>query len=174
MSDSPSTLMLRRSREPRTRWLPAHQKRAGLGVWAAVKSWPARNAVNRWKRTHPFDPTELAGFAEAVANLVRVWSPLLPAGTVLRVPPQGASVPGPSAAEALGQAVAEVLGLPFVEVLTRSEPKRWPGPHASLRQAPFLTALPDPAPPRVLVAEDLVPSGATMRRSLEAIRPCGG
>ena len=75
---------------------------------------------------------------------------------------------------ALGQRVAEALGLPFSgEVLTRTEPKLWHGPHASLRQTPYVCALPDPAPPMVLVVDDLCTSGRTMRYSIEAIRAAG-
>jgi hypothetical protein len=165
MSDSLSSPMIRRYREPRTRWLPAHQKRAGLGVWAAVKSWQARNAVKRWKRSQPLDPAPLAEFATAVSALVRAWSPILPPGTLLTVPPQGASAPGPYAALAFGYRVAEVL--------TQTEPKRWHGPHSSLRQAPFLCSLPESLPTMVLVLDNLCTSGRTMRHSIEAIRACG-
>jgi hypothetical protein len=98
MITAPS-LITRRWREPRTRWLPAHQKRAGLGVWAANRSHAARARVKAWKRTHPLDPAALAEFAAAVADLVRAWSPILPRGTVLTIPPQGASAPGPYAAD---------------------------------------------------------------------------
>jgi hypothetical protein len=35
---------------------------------------------------------------------------------------------------------------------------------------PSVCTVPDPAPPMVLVVNDLVTSGSTMRRSLEAIR----
>ena len=173
MSDSPSTPVIRRYREPRTRWLPCHQKRAGLGVWAAVKSWQARNAMKRWKRTHPFDPALLSEFSGAVAGLIRAWSIVLPPGSVVTVPPQGASVGQPYAAEALGQAVADALGLPFTSMLVRSEPKRWHGPHASLRQAPYVATLPDSAPPLVVIVDDLCTSGRTMRNSIEAIQRAG-
>src|SRR5262249_17384694 len=101
MSNSLSTPMIRRYREPRTRWLPAHQKLAGLGCWAANRSHAARARIKRWKRTHPLDPAALGEFAAAVADLVRAWSPVLPPGTALTVPPQGASAPGPYAAESL-------------------------------------------------------------------------
>ena len=75
---------------------------------------------------------------------------------------------------ALGQRVAEALGLPFSgEVLTRTEPKRWHGPHSSLRQAPYVAALPDPAPLMVLIVDDLCTSGRTMRHSIEAVRTAG-
>jgi hypothetical protein len=52
-----------------------------------------------------------------MADPVLAWSPILPPGMVLTVPPQGASAPGPYAAESLGRAVVGALGLPFVEVL---------------------------------------------------------
>jgi hypothetical protein len=144
-----------------------------LGVWAANRSRAARARVKAWKRTHPLDPAALAEFAAAVADLVRAWSPILPAGTVVTVPPQGASAPGPYAALELGQAVAGALGLPLAEVLARTDVKRWHGPHSSLRQAPYACTLPDPAPPMVLVVDDLVTSGRTMRHSIEAIRQAG-
>jgi hypothetical protein len=136
-----------------------------LGVWAANRAESDREAIQRWKRSAPFDLAELAEFAVAVVGLIQAWSPILPRGTVLDDPPQGASAPGPYAAEA--------LGLPFAEVLTRTEPKRWHGPHEALRQAPFACALPDPPPSATLVIDDLIPSGTTMRLSIEAIRTGG-
>jgi hypothetical protein len=60
---------VRRCREPRTRWLPSHQKRAGLGCWAANRSYQARARIRAWKRTAPFDPETLTGFATAVGGL---------------------------------------------------------------------------------------------------------
>jgi hypothetical protein len=89
---------VRRWREPRSRWRPAHQKRAGLGVWCANRSHQARARIRAWKRSAAFDPAELAGFAAAVADLVRAWSPILPLGTIRTVPPQGASASAPYAA----------------------------------------------------------------------------
>jgi Phosphoribosyl transferase domain len=170
---SPSPRRFRREPEPQSRWLAAHQKRAGLGVWTAGRSRQARAAVRAWKRTAPFDPTALAGFAAALADLVRAWSPILPRGTIITVPPQGASAPGPYAARALGEAMAGALGVPFVETLARTDRKRWHGPHHALRQAPFVCTLPVPAPTMVVIVDDLVTTGATMRRSLEAIRAAG-
>jgi Phosphoribosyl transferase domain len=209
----------RRWREPLTRWLSTRQKRAGLGVWAANRSFAARARIRAWKRSAlfdlaplagaaldfsnvehaeilPLDPAPLAGaagdfsdvertekplfdpallaeFSAAVAELVRQWSAILPPGTIATVPPQGASAPGPYAAEALGSAVAEALGLPFVRMLERTEPKRWHGPHHALRQTPFICALPNPTPTMVVIVDDLVTSGRTMRLSIEAIRSAG-
>ena len=163
----------RRCREPRTRWLPSHQKRAGLGVWAATRSREARDAIQRWKRATPFDPAALANFANAVAGLIRAWSAILPVGTIVTTPPQGASAPAPYAAEALGRHVAEALGLPFTPMLARRDRKRWHGPHEALRQTPFVCTPPDPTPPMVLVVDDLITSGKTMRLSIGAIRSAG-
>jgi hypothetical protein len=84
MSTEPSPSRFRRDREPSTRWLPAHQKRAGLGVWTAGRSHRDRAAIKHWKRTAPFDPAALGTFAAALADLIRAWSPILPLGTLLR------------------------------------------------------------------------------------------
>ncbi len=164
----------RRLREPPGRLIPCHQKRAGLGVWACTRSREDRAAIRLWKRREPFDRAELEGFAAAVADLVRAWSPILPPGTVVCCPPRGVSDPAPSAAEALGRRVAEALGLPFdAAILSRTGPKRRHGVQPSLTQAPFVAALPDPPPPLLLIIDDLVTTGTTMRRSLEAIRAAG-
>jgi hypothetical protein len=123
---------------------------------------------------HPFDEAMLTGFSAGLAGLIRAWSPILPAGTVVTVPPQGASAPGPYAADALGRGVAEALGLRFAEALGRTDSKRWHGPHHSLRQASFRWELPGGVvPPMILVVDDLVTSGATVQRSLEAVRAAG-
>src|SRR5262249_33714971 len=155
------------------RSLASHQKRAGLGVWAVNRAEPDREVIKAWKQAAPFDPEGRAGFASSVAELVRAWSPILPAGTIVTVPPPGASAPRPSAAEALGQAVAGILGLPFSAILERTDAKRWHGPHHSLRQAAFVCTLPEPAPAMVLVIDDLITSGRTMRLSIEALRAAG-
>jgi hypothetical protein len=162
-----------RLREPRVRSLPSHQKRAGLGVWASTRSRAARAAVRRWKRSAPFDPAERDAFAAALAGLVRSWSPVLPDGTIATIPTQGASAPGPYAALELGRAAADILGVPLVEVLIRTDAKRWHGPHHALRQAPFDCTLPAGPPVLVLVLDDLVTSGRTMRLSIEAINRAG-
>jgi hypothetical protein len=173
MSTHSDALAPSRLREPRTRSLPSHQKRAGLGVWASTRSHTARAAVRRWKRSAPFDAEARDAFAAALAGLVRLWSPVLPAGTVATVPPQGASAPGPYAALELGRGAAEILGVPIVELLTRTEAKRWHGPLHALRQAPFECMLPARPPVMVLVLDDLVTSGRTMRLSIEAINRAG-
>jgi hypothetical protein len=75
---------------------------------------------------------------------------------------------------ALGQRIAEAVSLPFsAEVLSLTEPKRWRGPHSRLRLARYVAALPDPAPPMLLVVGDLCTSGRSMRNSIEAILACG-
>ena len=98
----PAPRRFRREPEPPGRSRYSHQKRAGLGCWAATRSDRDRRAIKTWKRTAPFDPAPLAGFSAAVVELVGAWSPVLPAGAILTVPPQGALAPGPCAARALG------------------------------------------------------------------------
>ena len=66
--------------------------------------------------------------------------------------------------------MADALGVPFAEVLVRTDEKRWHGTHFALRQAPFVAMLREPPPLLVLIVDDLVTTGATMRRSLQAIR----
>jgi hypothetical protein len=138
-----------------------------------TRSRASRSAVKLWKRHHPFDPGQAAGFAEAVAGLIRAWSPVLPPGTIVTAPPQGASAPGPYAAFDLAVRVAEALGLPFLPILSRTDQKNWHGPLFSLKQAPYLCTPPDPAPTLVLVIDDLTTSGATLKLSLAAIRGAG-
>jgi predicted amidophosphoribosyltransferase len=58
-------------------------------------------------------------------------------------------------------------------MLSRTDVQHWPGPHSSLRQAPFACPLPDPSPTIVLVIDDLITSGRTMRLAVEAIRAAG-
>src|SRR5262249_54868156 len=86
---------------------------------------------------------------------------------------RGIGPPGPYAADALCQAVADTLRLPFALMLERTEAKRWHGPHHSLRQAPFLCTFPEPVPTMILVVDDLITSGTTMKRSLGAIENAG-
>jgi hypothetical protein len=69
----PSPARFARYREPRTRWLPAHQRRAGLGVWSANRSYAARSLLKRWKRAHPFDQTLLDFFSASLVDLIRAW-----------------------------------------------------------------------------------------------------
>jgi adenine/guanine phosphoribosyltransferase-like PRPP-binding protein len=92
---------------------------------------------------------------------------------VATIPPQGASAPGPYAALELARAAAAILGVPLVEVLARTDTKRWHGPHHALKQAPFVATLPEPRPTMVLVLDDLVTSGRTLRLSIEALNRAG-
>jgi hypothetical protein len=67
-------------------------------------------------------------------------------------------------------AVAAALELPFVEILSRTEPKRWHGPLYALPPSPVRLHLARPGPYNGV---DLVTTGATMRRSSEATRAAG-
>src|SRR5262249_14146922 len=76
----------------------SHQKRAALGVWAVNRGEADRARIAAWKGATPFGLTEARRLARALADLVLEWSPVFSAGTVVTVPPQGASAPGPYAA----------------------------------------------------------------------------
>jgi adenine/guanine phosphoribosyltransferase-like PRPP-binding protein len=94
-------------------------------------------------------------------------------GSIGTVPPQGASLGSPYAAEALAVATCDRMGIPFVPSLTRTDAKRWHGPAYSLQQQPYNFLAPAERPAVILVLDDLVSSGTTMRLSLAAIRDAG-
>jgi hypothetical protein len=118
--------------EPTGRFkLGRHQRRAGLGVWAVTTSAADRVAIKAWKQAVPFDHEKAAKFVEGLTALVGLWAPVIPDGAVLTIPPQGASAPGPYAADFLVKLVADKLGLPFVPMLARSDHvgSNWGGYH---------------------------------------------
>ena len=105
---------------------------------------------------------------------------VFPADVLVTVPPRGASAFGesttwPYAAGLLAEAVAGRLGFPYALTLKRTDgpAKRYHGPAYSLQQSAYMVDLPDPRPGIVLIVDDLITSGATMRLSLEAIRGAG-
>jgi hypothetical protein len=152
---------------------PASQKRAGLGVWSCNRASTERDKMLAWKANAPFSQAGLKRFSASLAKLIEEWSPILPPGTVVAVPPQGASAPGVYAAEILGRRVAKSLGIPFVMALRRTDAKKWHGPRFALAQAPFVC---DPLPegcPLVIVIDDFLTTGTTMRLSIAAIRERG-
>src|SRR5262249_19720204 len=81
-------------------------------------------------------------------------------------PPQGASWPGPYAAEALSRAVADKLALPWRRLLERTDRKRYHSPFTSRRQARYNVNMPETVPALVLVIDDCLTSGYTLRLSL--------
>lgn len=145
------------------------QKRAAFGVWAVTIDKAERRQAIAWKNS--IDPETTERYAQAVAAIVRDWSPVMPAGAVVTCPPQGASFPGEHAAEILARRVADILAIPFARILERTDEKTGHHPAESLRQAPFQAA--GELPPIALVVDDLITSGTTMRLSLEAIRQAG-
>ena len=139
---------------------------AGLGVLAATRDTDSRHAILRWKRAPSEDPAETARMAAAVVAVIRHYLPTLPAGAVVTVPPQGASAPGPYFAPYLARAVAAALGVPYRELLGRTDEKHFHGPWWSYQQTAYaLTA----SAPAVLVIDDLITSGHTLRLSLAAL-----
>ena len=93
-------------------------------------------------------------------------------------PPRGASsfgkaAPWPYAAGILAESVAGRLGFPFALTLSRTAEKKTHGVHQSLAQTGFKFEMPQERPDMILVCDDLVTTGTTLRLSLAAIRGAG-
>jgi hypothetical protein len=150
------------------------QRGAGLGVLCVTTSKDARGLMIGWKLAMREDTSCTARYADALCILIREWAPVLPAGSVVTCPPQGASAGGPYFAHALAAAVAARLGVPFQTLLSRTDVKTYHHPHAALQQTPFVATFPPgPLPAAVVIVDDLITSGFTMRLSLAAIRAAG-
>jgi hypothetical protein len=151
------------------------QRRAGLGVLSVHSDRATRDRVVAWKTRGEEDQDETGRMASELAALMRQAIPVPPSGCVLTIPPQGASAPGPYFARALGRRVANATGLPLVEILQRSGVKEFHGRRASLAQRAYSVSMTVPA---VIVIDDLITSGNTLRLSLAALRaaeiPCWG
>jgi hypothetical protein len=158
----------------RPRHVGYSQRRAGVGVMAVHADPQTRKAVIAWKMASAPDPGGLTVYAEQLAQLVTQWAPALPAGCVVTCPPQGASAGGFYYAEALAASVAKRLGVPMVRLLSRTDTKTHHHPMAALAQTPF-TVHPSAGatPAAVVVIDDLITSGQTMKLSLAAIRQAG-
>ncbi len=163
-------------REPAGRFRPSHQARSALGVWACSRARADRSALMAWKSAAPYDPGQAVAFGQALAALIRRWSPVLPRDAIVTTPPPGASAARglPYAAALIGEAAAAALGLRYATALARIGEKTRHGPWAAREQAAFeVLALPDPRPSLVLVLDDAATSGRTMRLALEALRGAG-
>ncbi|MHB1562029.1 MAG: hypothetical protein ACYC61_31660, partial [Isosphaeraceae bacterium] len=149
-------------REPAGRFRPSHQARACLGVWACSRSRADRMALVGWKATIPHDPEQAVAFGRALADLIRRWSPVLPADAIVTTPPSGASASRglPDAAALIGAAAADALGLRYAPMLTRTDRKGRHGPWSSREQAPYeVLLIPDPRSSLVLCVDDAATSG---------------
>ncbi len=153
-----------------------HVRRAGLGVFAAVYiREPGADARYLTFRAWKADPTGQADFldsaAGAIVALIRCWSPVLPSDWTVTTPPAGASEGGTYPAGILAREVATRLDLDFQTTLHRKAAKHWHHPAESLRQEPYTVAVIPPAV--VLVVDDFISSGMTMRLSREALAEAG-
>jgi predicted amidophosphoribosyltransferase len=157
---------------PRTQKIGHSQKRAGIGVFAAHRSEDDRQTVLRWKAAPREHRRKTRRLARELTALIRGWSPALPPDCLVTCPPQGASAPGFYFAAALAARVANMLKVPFALSLARQAPKRYHHPKQAISQKPFTVSL-KPLPKFVIVVDDLITSGATMRLSLAAIRAAG-
>jgi hypothetical protein len=146
-------------------------RRAGLGVLAATNDAHSRRWILRLKTAPLPDDAALARIVDGIVELIRAALPALPAGVVCSQPPQGASWPRDYFARAIAMAVANALGVPHRDLLSREHPKKRHGIQPSLEQPAFHCDTPHPGP--VLVIDDLITTGTTMRLSREAIAARG-
>jgi|GEM_PF-1211760 len=156
---------------PREQIVGFSHRRAGLGVLSVANDVHSRRRIIRAKSNPTGDEAEIGKFAVDIERVIRHWLPCLPAGCVVTCPPQGASWPRDHFAERLAKAVAGLLAIPFATLLERTGEKTGRGPFASLKQEPFKTI--GTAPPAVIVVDDLITSGITMKLSMEAIQAAG-
>ncbi len=145
-------------------------RRAGLGVLAACNDHGSRRALIKWKlAAADHTDADAATYAAPLIDLIRECQPVLPPDAVVTCPPQGASWPRDYCAERIARIVAAALDRPFRALLTRTDEKTHHSPHAALAQAPFECA-PGPERETVIIVDDLITSGATMRLALAAVR----
>lgn len=146
-------------------------RRAGLGVMTCRNDPHSRRELIREKLGNEPSGAVTTRAATELVSLIREWAPTLPPRTVVTCPPQGASWPRTYLAEQIAKHVATSLTCPFETLLTRTDQKTHHHPMAALAQSAF-TAKPTTAE-TVIVVDDLLTSGATMKLSLQAIRDSG-
>ncbi len=155
----------------------SHGGRLILGTFACTIGQAARESIIQWKTTPAgsnFDAAPLARFADVLAGVLeamtgRLWTPR----TIVTTPPQGASSPGPYAAEAIAREVARRLGLEFIAALARTDVKTTHGPWSSRAQRPYVVRDLAERPGLAVVVDDLITSRTTMRLAIEALRAAG-
>jgi len=146
-------------------------RRAGLGVTVVSKHHAEQKQIIRQKLSPTWDPAFIGKLAEGLARLITTWLPSLPNEALLTPPPQGASWPGPYFAGELCGAVAAKLQRKAARLLTRTDEKHYHHPMEALRQAPFCYE--GPKVPLVVIVDDLITSGATMKRAMQAVQEKG-
>lgn len=146
-------------------------RRAGLGVTVVSKHHAEQKQIIREKLSPTWDAAFIGKLADALARLITCWLPTLPPDALLTPPPQGASWPGPYFAGELCDAVSARLGRKAARLITRTDAKHYHHPMEALRQAPFRYE--GPKVPLVIIVDDLITSGATMKRAMTAVQEKG-
>lgn len=161
--------------EPIARRKATSQKRAGLGVWASTRSVFDRSEMVKEKEMGIGLVND--GFAYDIAELIKEWAPYLDSSIIVTSPPQGASAPGRYYAEDLAIRVAEKLDLTYVTLIERTDTKKRHGPWESRLQADYSLHrnfyVPHDPYRFIIIVDDLITSGTTMRLALKAIRDQG-
>lgn len=155
----------------------SHEGRSVLGVFACTIGLGEREQLIAWKTTPAgggFDPVPMARYAAAIERLVGMMTGrCFPPRAIVMTPPQGASSPGPHAAEAIAREVARRLGLEFIAALARTDVKTAHGPWSSRAQLPYVVRDLAERPGLAVIVDDLITSRTTMRLAIEALRAVG-
>lgn len=141
-------------------------RRAGLGVTVVSKHHTDQKKIMTAKLSAAWDSSLIATLAEHIAQLITLWLPNLPENAMLTPPPQGASWPGSYFAGDLCDAVAARLSRASGRAIIRTDEKHYHHPMEALRQAPYTYQ--GPQVPLTIVIDDIITSGATMKRALKA------
>jgi hypothetical protein len=154
---------------------PGHLDKVAFGAYTAAVWGPGKSEdyarLTAWKASPGTHPEVTTAIAQDLVELIDAWARKW-RGFVITVPPQGASRGSEYAAGFLGLEVAVRLGVEYVELFdstTWAPGKRYHHPVESVR---FETTPPalrfEPEQP-VIIVDDMVTSGTTARRCLEAL-----
>jgi hypothetical protein len=148
---------------------PHLYRRNGTIAWSLHRSMQTKDAVVEAKSGMG---SGLTRWADPMAAMITAMVAPQKSRAVVTTPPQGASWPGHYHAADLATATANRLGLDFRHLLNRTDTKDRHGPWSSLQQSPYdLTQ--QPGAPIVVIVDDLITSGTTIRLSVEALRSTG-
>jgi len=132
-------------------------------TWALLKAWKALPTAY---------PQVTERLAQDLARLIREVLPVIPLEWLITCCPPGVSAGKEYAVGFLAKQVAQLLDREYVTVFEDQINKRWHGRFESLRMPDVMTLRYAPDVP-LIVVDDFITSGRTMRASLAALERAG-
>lgn len=150
-----------------------HFRNARVGVFAARRDEPSLLlSLFAWKQDPVFHHAIAQKASVEVSQMILAWQPVIPRDWMITTAPSGKSHGNEHyPAAILAKEVASSLGLGYETMLVRNDRKSRHGKFASLEQSPYSVCFTPPSV--VLVIDDILTSGTTMRLSLEALSRTG-